>query len=863
MNAAGVARHRATLPGQPDLTFIPEDGSPRYCKRMTKEESQKAKVIVMQLHQQGADRAAMSEEISRKVLHGRRIPKAMVDRLRDQLGLIQRQDGRAAKGQEATSRTEESSVLCSIQEDDDHTKLVPVLSAQGFENNFVIILQKSINFQDMSLSAMDSQGLSSPDLHPQGMQPQSMQPQSMEPRIMDPQIMEPQITDPQIMEPRIMDPQIMEPQITDPQIMEPQIMEPQIMEPQNMEPQNMDALDMEFQDQDMDFEDMILEGMDFQNITSQDINMFWVDAETLLTTETRTERNPPEVDAVMFDCPCPSDPSVDSERNDLTCILADQEPTKTSDVPSVMDRPKYNTPRMHPLDKSGLWTHYYHLLCQIPPFSQDSDTEARRLWESTLSYRPSSEPKWTEDCAITALYHTASILSTLRDFQQAFDTYFLIYCRLLKSLGTLHQAPDPYFVLAAIGCARSARTLSQLNLAYSLMEVVRDDLLLHRGLPPIEHTRTWKALDRFYNKSFDTENDFWENIEETAYWAATALIMSRPQLAARDGTMKTVPEDDFLPCFEQDSIVAHIYDCDLAIAALRAGISKVSAFIRHRRTDLNDLVKAEDRLDLSSAYGRTRAGQVIAYMFLDDHLRPHTLQMDPLQSSTKFDHAGFPCHWDGHVMLTIPFILVEWTQRPEFNARHASFLERGLKTNPVDFLLLAADAIVEYLHFKPGRELVVDLFLNSMAAPRHDIDAWSQIAHRLPSPGGLFELATKMSLLDHDTGFWNDRGSNPMSKAAEGGNVAMRDSDVVLQEFPDTASLNMSISTRSSYRRFHELSRRLKKNIPWTVRSQHSASSWSLTTRSSWSLSRTAGFPRDSSIRESQVTLSSDVPMSA
>ncbi|KAK4943397.1 hypothetical protein LTR10_017071 [Elasticomyces elasticus] len=738
MHAAGIVHHGDTLPRQPGLKFIPEDGSSRYCKRLTEEESKDAKEIVIRLHQAGGNRAAMMKEISSKVLQGRRISKAMVDGLRDQLGLIQRQNGRIAKEQESMSRTEEEcAVLCWTQNDNqtDHA-LAPSLQVPE-----------------------DSAAIAS----------QTYQYESSTGQIL------------------------------------------------------------------------------------QDMETSEAELETPLTMELKTFLSLSDEDIAMLDYQYQSQSSVDSEVDWATNILADQR--QTDEHGAVVNPDHLKNEANHPQDMSELRTLYYHALSNTRRFSGAIETDGQR---STMPSTQSGLWEWSEAHDITSLNHAAYILSTLRDFQQAFEMYFLIYCRLLKPR-TDNQAPNPHFVLSAIGCARTARTPSQVILAHSLVDRVREDLLLHHGLWLLERTRTWKFLEGFYHKYFNSDNESWENVEDAAYWVATAIILSQPRLAAHIVQVNNMP-DYFLPGFWHNSFVAHILDCDVAMVSMRTGISKLSAFIRKRKGDLDPLLRGW--LGLSADEDTiAEHGKIVSTMFLDDHLRSRT---SARVGSTIPSHAGFPCCWNEFATLTMPFMLIKWAHRPEFKANHASFLQRARTTKTSDFLLLAADEIRGHLKSRGGKEAVFDLYLRLMAAPRHA----DHVRPQSSLPPGLFLDVTKVLNLDYDIGDWTNLGSDSILTREQPEEDTAKDGISVSKKPADTASLNASVpmsdtsSISSGYRSFLELSRKVRNSVSLTIRTRQSASSGALTTRSSWSFSRNAGFPRDPSIRESQVTLSSDVNMS-
>ncbi|KIX04027.1 uncharacterized protein Z518_07580 [Rhinocladiella mackenziei CBS 650.93] len=106
------------------------------------------------------------------------------------------------------------------------------------------------------------------------------------------------------------------------------------------------------------------------------------------------------------------------------------------------------------------------------------------------------------------------MLHILRAYEQAFDVHFLMYCHF-RDLKTQNRLPDPRFVLAAINCVRSARTKSHVVVTKST------DLEI------------WGKFDP--QLSDLSSEDFQEDHEDTAYWGANAMILSRPDLANEHG----------------------------------------------------------------------------------------------------------------------------------------------------------------------------------------------------------------------------------------------------------------------------------------------------------------------------------------
>ncbi|KAI1620503.1 hypothetical protein EDD37DRAFT_653567 [Exophiala viscosa] len=854
MNAAGRTQHQGTLPGQPDFKFVPGNGSSsRYCKRMTDDEIERAKKIVLRLHRAGENRVAMMEQVSREVLHGRTISTAMVDKLRDDLGLIQHQSGRAARGQEFMSRTKQYSALYLTQ-GDDWADNVLCSSTQVLEGGIAIALQTSHAETPSCEPLQDTRGK-----------------RSLENRMQTPE------------------------------------RDAIVESAQGAINRNLISLPTELIST-TNVEALIAPDVRSVSHSSSTINtsendsVFSImetpqaDLVASSTIECRTDSSPLGDDSPMLDYQGQSQSSVNLMDGDMTSILPYQ---KSTDVHGSAERRVSTTHKMvHPLDKTGLWTHYYHVLKKLKHYSKDIIVDGRTLQRSEGLWH------WFNACDITTLNHVAYILDALRDFRQAFDVYFIIYCRLLKTRKD-EQAPNPHFVLSAIGCARSARTPLQLDLARTLVERVREDLSLYHDPWLLEHTRTWNFLERYHKNSFDTKNESWEDVEEAAYWVATATIMSQPRLAVYIELAHDMP-DYFLPFFSQNSFVGHIRGCDVAKASMLAGISKVSGFIRARKNDLNPLLKGWLRTDEDAV---AEHGQVVSNMVLTEYLPSLRSARESTRPATTPNHAGFPCCWNDFPMLTIPFLLFRWTHRPDFKTKHASFLQRARKIKASEFLILAADEIHGHLLSGQGKNAVFDVYLSLMTAPKHLNHAPLQSF----LPPALFLTVAKTLNLNYDTSnlslrdtisdytvgceppdqpqsVWptgpfltvaktldlnydkinarKNSGADSTLRREQPQEDTVRGASFMSQDFADAASLSatVSISDESSissgYRSFRAYSKKLRNSMSLTVRTRLSDSSGARTTRSSWSFSRNTGFPRDSSIRESQISLSSDVPMS-
>lgn len=459
-------------------------------------------------------------------------------------------------------------------------------------------------------------------------------------------------------------------------------------------------------------------------------------------------------------------------------------------------------------------------------------------------YLSCSDSKEREGEGIARLNHAATILHILRAFGPAFDLHFLIYCHF-KDIKTENEPPHPQFVLAAINCARSARTLSHAVVASYAVSSVREDLLSYYGAEILEHTRAWRCLEKFDVQLRNlTSDDFREDIEETAYWEATAMILSHRDLANK---YEGVP--DFFPTFLQRSVVEHLHECPVMRYSMLEAFGKVSVFIRHRKNHINKL---------ATTCSGIHVAQTISCLLLYERLnlsRSPGSSTNPVEAS---NHDQFPCTWNGFIALTLPFVLVDWLEKAEAEGICLRV------SKPIDLFVSASEKVWQSLHSDSSYKDFIDFYLRSMGAPEH---RYAKLAPTV-SEDWLFGIAAATANLDPGADDWeksepdfvlqdDEIASNELENGPSSAGMAAD----VLSLVESIASSYSSLASQS-YESFLDLADRIRQRVSASLYTRQSDSSGAMTSRSSWSFSRITGFPRAPSTSQSNDNGSSDVAMS-
>ncbi|OAL40500.1 hypothetical protein AYO20_00236 [Fonsecaea nubica] len=430
----------------------------------------------------------------------------------------------------------------------------------------------------------------------------------------------------------------------------------------------------------------------------------------------------------------------------------------------------------------------------------------------------------------------ATVFSILGASTEAFDLYLLIYYHFRENDGK-SDAAYPQVVHGAINCARLARTALQMQISLAMFGDVRGMLLSRYGRQSMAGTITWKYLERVRSqyvcmRGRDQTIEPLESVEEQAYWAVSALVLSRDYLGKECGVAP-----DYCMKSWNGSIMDHLYetqdqlDRNLSWASKQLSMSRVDHY-----------------------------AQVLACLVLEEcAVNGANCPIGPDHTESE-NHQGFPCDLKGLAVAILPFILrteiiveaieaVWWpsTPLPSFLFHQAiRLMRRKIEKSPA-FYERTIQSVVARLSptFEAGLS-------EPCLIPNSTL---KRIGMRVV---GLLPLPTTVvpeKIEEPRNALKIPQPTSACSESPEVGRFFLNSRSLTLAQ-------SCTSSNSSDYGRFRRTTSRLRSNTAASTTTQQTASSGRMSLQSSLGFSRVTGLPSNPSLTNSDDAVSLDVSMS-
>ncbi|EXJ92322.1 hypothetical protein A1O3_00872 [Capronia epimyces CBS 606.96] len=225
-----------------------------------------------------------------------------------------------------------------------------------------------------------------------------------------------------------------------------------------------------------------------------------------------------------------------------------------------------------------------------------------------------------DDQLVPRLNQTALVLHTLRAFDQAFDVFLTIFGHLRQS-----QADSPaqqfQVVVAAINCARSARTRVHREVAREILEEVRHRLALYLGVGVIEHTNIWMYLTHLHCELAPKEaGNLVESLPvsleaQIAHWTVTASCCRNGLVHEPPNVWDHLSTQTVRQVF--DDALAHIRNCERSRDAITDSLRTTLDYVEANSVYLDILL---DQHWGACGKDGSHIAQAISCLIFEDHL---------------------------------------------------------------------------------------------------------------------------------------------------------------------------------------------------------------------------------------------------
>lgn len=456
----------------------------------------------------------------------------------------------------------------------------------------------------------------------------------------------------------------------------------------------------------------------------------------------------------------------------------------------------------------------------------------------------------------------ANVLHLLAASDQAFDLY-LIVCCLFRNHRHRGQAPHPHFVLAAINCARTAKTLQQACVARLL--VVNAVRLLEQcfTIEELRHTQTWRALKLARSFHAMAQVGYRDVLsaarpEDLAYWMANAMLLSHQEHIEPSANLP-----DYGLLYLGANSLQHLFVCPITHQSIQNALCHLEDFAQSHGTIL-DLMFDHLQLRTYRCVQTDRVAQVIVCWLVrvaaDKCKLPQIGFSSTDMTAGCLSHGGFPCDLNGQTILVIPFILIDRIERLMGDQIIASTLGGNADSNYSSSLLGAVRQTRASISTDDtAYEDLIRRFVNHMRCPVNKAARTESVS----VVDGIQSIATAIAGIKTESELLDALPQAPLPRTPTSTDSPPdeRDGHSALSNLrriwssPETTIPTLAPSPRTSFSSDRQSFRRLasRMSTALSVRPSATRSSAGLSWRSSWSFLHTSGFPR--------YTSTSDVSM--
>ncbi|OAG43193.1 hypothetical protein AYO21_02479 [Fonsecaea monophora] len=429
----------------------------------------------------------------------------------------------------------------------------------------------------------------------------------------------------------------------------------------------------------------------------------------------------------------------------------------------------------------------------------------------------------------------ATVFSLLGAYTEAFDLYLLVYYHFRENDGK-PNATYPQVVHSAINCVRLAQTTLQMQISRAMLGDVRGMLLSRYGRQSMAGTTTWKYLERARSQHVcmrgrDQTIEPLESFEEQAYWAVSALVLSRDHLGKECGVAP-----DYCMNSWKGSIMDHLYETQ-------------DQLDRH-------LPWASKQLSVLQGY---RYAEVLACLVLEQCVVNRTnFSIGPDHTESE-NHQGFPCDLKGLAVAILPFML--WTEifvealetmwwpstpLPSFLFHQAIRLMRQkIEESPAFYKRTIQSVVAHFFPTSDVRQFMPCLIPNN-TLKRIGL----RVAGLLPLPATVVpETEEPRHPPPQTASAWPEFPRSPGSER------------FLLNSGSLTLAQSCTSSNSSDYRRFWLTASGPRPKTAASTATQQTAPSDQMSSHSSLRFSRVTGLPSNPSLTTSDDVVSLDVSM--